>query len=148
MLVQEIMTAEPACCTPATSLCEVAKMMVTRDCGAIPVVEGGDRAMRVIGVVTDRDIAIRAVAAGRSPQGTTVQDVMSHPVACVPHTATAEECLALMEQNQIRRAPVVDQAGCLVGMVSQADVARAMPQPQVAELVREVSKGFDSAHAM
>jgi CBS domain-containing protein len=124
---------------------DVARMMVEKDCGAIPVVDGGDHAMRVVGVITDRDIAIRAVAAGKDPGQTCVKEAMSHPVATIYRNATLEDCLQLMEQNQVRRMPVVDQSGSLVGIVAQADIARCS-DGKVAELVQRVSKGFDSGH--
>ncbi|AIE87956.1 CBS domain-containing protein [Fimbriimonas ginsengisoli] len=140
------MTSGPACCQADTMIQEAAKMMIERDCGAIPVVDGGDHSMRVIGLITDRDITVRAVAAGKDPGQTAVREAMSHPVATINKSASLDECLHLMEQNQVRRMPVVDGSGCLVGIVAQADIAR-QPDGKVAELVQEVSKGFDSGHA-
>jgi len=145
MRVTEVMTRAPACCTRETTLQDAAKLMLTNDCGCLPVVEN-DSARRVIGVVTDRDIAVRAVAAGRPPGQCAVGDIMTHPAALVPESATLEECVHEMERNQIRRAVVVNPMGQLVGMVAQADVARVAPPQQVSGLVHEVSKGMDIGH--
>jgi CBS domain-containing protein len=143
MRISQIMTASPAWVTPAQELSEAARLMLTHDCGCVPVCEDGNR--RVVGVVTDRDIAVRVVAAGRDARGMFVRDVMSHPVATVPATATVDDCVRLMEQNKVRRAPVVDEHGVLIGMVAQADVARMAPQ-KAGELVHEVSKGPEIGH--
>ncbi len=146
MRVSDIMTQAPACCTPESSLQEVAKMMLTHDCGCIPVCED-ENSKRVVGMVTDRDIVIRAVAAGRNPIDLTVKDVMSHPVASVNSEAQLEECLQLMEENQVRRVPVVDHSSQLVGLVAQADIARRTSGEQTGELVQEISQGPDVGHS-
>lgn len=145
MLIRDIMTKDPACCTPDTPLTEVARLMLTHDCGAIPVCEGAD-SRRVSGVVTDRDITVRVVAAKKDPNRVTAGEVMSHPVAVVHVEESLEQALKTMEANQIRRAPVVDGAGCLAGIVAQADIARVGAPQQVAELVQEVSQGPEIGH--
>lgn len=145
MRVDEIMTSSPVCCHRETLLQDAARMMAEKDCGAIPVVDGGDHSMRVVGVITDRDIAVRAVAAGWHPSTTSVAEAMSHPVATVLVNASLDECLQQMEQNQIRRMPVVDHSGSLIGIVSQCDVARRLDR-EIAGLVKKVSQGFDSGH--
>jgi CBS domain-containing protein len=132
------MTKAPTCCTPQDNLEDVARLMLTNDCGSIPVCESTE-SKRIVGVITDRDITVRAVAAGREPRSTKVSEVMSHPVATVPADADLASAVDTMEQNQVRRAPVVDQQGCLVGIIAQADVARNMPE-QAKELVQEVSQ--------
>lgn len=119
--------------------------MLTHDCGSLPVLEG-DPPERIVGVVTDRDITLRVVAAGRDPARTRVEEIMSHPVAVVIDGSSIEECVRNLEKNQVRRAPVVDDKGHLVGMVSQADIARSCDGKHVAELVREVSQGIDIGH--
>jgi CBS domain-containing protein len=137
MRVNEVMTRNPACCGPQDSLETVAKAMVVNDCGSIPVVD--DETRKIVGVVTDRDIATRVVAAGRDPSTVKVNEVMSHPVACISDEDPMDSCVKLMEQNMIRRAPVIDQAGRLVGIVSQADIARSS-KDQAGEMVCEISK--------
>jgi CBS domain-containing protein len=139
---REVMTADPACCTPNTSLDQVAKMMVQNDCGEIPVIDVNDR---VVGVVTDRDIVCRVVADGKNPIAYTAETCMSQPVVTVQADDPIEQVLSTMEKHQIRRVPVVDERGCCAGIISQADVAWAEPLPEVGELVREVSRDMGRA---
>ncbi len=139
MKVSEIMTPNPACCSPETPIIEVARMMVDHDCGEIPVA-ATNGASRLVGVVTDRDIVCRVVAEGRDPQAATARECMSSPAVNVAPDASLDEALSLMEDHQIRRLPVVNAAGECVGIVSQADVAMRAPAGQTAELVREVSR--------
>ena len=142
MRVRDIMTPSPACAGPSDSLESIARLMVVHDCGSIPVCDG-DGAKRIIGLVTDRDIVVRAVAAGRNPLDLKASDVMSHPIASVQADSDLESAIKTMEENQVRRAPVVDHQGTLVGMVAQADVARTAPPTQAGHLVEAVSKGVD-----
>ena len=139
---RDVMTADPACCSPTTTLDQVAKMMVLNDCGEIPVI---DSANRPIGVITDRDIACRVVAMGKNPNQTRVRDAMSRPPVTITPDASLEECCRIMEESQIRRVPVVDQSGICCGIVSQADIAKAASTQQTAEVVKQVSE--PSQHA-
>jgi len=139
MKVSEVMTKDPACCTPETGLKEVARLMVEHDCGEIPVVDG-QRTMRPVGVVTDRDIVVRCVAEGKNPLEAEAGDVMSSPVVTVTPDMTLEEVADLMEEHQLRRVPVVDEAGVICGIVAQADIAHHASAREVAEVVREVSR--------
>jgi len=139
MKVSEIMTKNPACSTPETGLEEVAGLMVEHDCGEIPVVDSM-RTMRPVGVVTDRDIVVRCVAEGRNPLEFEAGDVMSTPVVTVTPETTVEDVGNLMERHQLRRVPVVDEAGAVCGIVAQADIAHHATPREVAEVVREVSR--------
>ncbi len=139
MKVREIMSENPACCTPETGLREVATLMLEKDCGEIPVVEGKDDATP-IGVITDRDIVCRAVARGKNPLDLRAEDVMTQTVISVTPETSLEECCDIMEENQIRRLPVVDQNGELCGMISQADIARHSSRDQTAEVLRFISQ--------
>ena len=103
-LAKDVMTPDPQCCSPETALNEVAKLMVDCDCGEIPVVDASNR---LIGVVTDRDIVCRVVAKGKNPSSATAQEAMSQPVVAVTRDTTLDEIVAVMEENQIRRVPVV-----------------------------------------
>lgn len=141
MLVRDIMTSSPACCSPDDTLESIARLMVIHDCGSIPVCEG-DGAKRVIGLITDRDIVIRAVAAGRNPLQLKVADVMSHPVASVAPEADLDTAVRTLEDNKVRRIPVVDHQGSLVGVLSQADVARNASSALAGHLVHSVSQGI------
>lgn len=136
MFVHDIMTADPACCTPDTSMKEAAKMMASRDCGELPVL---DEIGRPIGVVTDRDICCRGVAEGASPD-TRVREIMSRPPITINPDATLAECCDLLENHQIRRVPVVDGDGRCCGMISQADIARHASPEQIAEVLHDVSQ--------
>lgn len=136
-LARDVMTPQPVCCTAETTLDQVARLMLDKNCGEIPVI---DRAEHPIGVVTDRDIVCRAVAEGKNPIGHTAAEIMSKPVVTVRASAPLEEVVATMERHQIRRVPVVDERGCCTGIIAQADVARMGPEHEVAELVREVSR--------
>jgi CBS domain-containing protein len=141
-LAKDVMTPDPQCCSPETPLNEVASLMVECDCGEIPVV---DNANRLIGVVTDRDIVCRIVAKGKNPSSETAQDAMTQPVVAVTADTTLDEIVAVMEENQIRRVPVVDAQGCCCGIIAQADVAMVARESEVGELVREVSRDSMSA---
>jgi CBS domain-containing protein len=141
---KDIMSANPACCTPEHNVQQAAELMVKHDCGEIPVLES-DGNMKPIGVITDRDIACRVVATGKSPTQTRVRDAMSSPPMTVTPDASLEECCRIMEENQIRRVPVVDERGRCCGMVSQADIARAARTKQTAAVLKQVSE--PSQHA-
>lgn len=137
MNVQSVMTAHPACCQAATPLQEVARLMIDHDCGQIPVV---DDAGTPVGVVTDRDIAIRVVAEGRDSTQCCARDAMSPSVKTVRQDSSLKDAVCLMESAKVRRVPVVDAAGRLCGMFSLADLALAGKDEATAQLVREVSE--------
>ncbi len=139
MNIQAVMTKDPAFCAPNFSLHEVARLMIARDCGCIPVVDDLVNC-RPIGVITDRDIICRTVAADRNPLELTAADCMSQPCISVGPDTSLDECCALFEQKQIRRIPVVDEHGACCGIVAQADLAAAAPKPRVAEVLRRVSE--------
>jgi CBS domain-containing protein len=147
MQVQEIMSADPKCCTADMTLQQVAQMMVACDCGAIPVVESTDHT-KPVGIITDRDIACRAVAEGKYPLDTAIAECMTSHLATVPPDATVEECCEIMEKMQVRRLLVSDNQGRLCGIVSQADVALHLPQRQTAEVVKQVSQPTEEPSAV
>jgi CBS domain-containing protein len=136
-LAREIMTAAPQCCTAETTLNEVANLMVEADCGEIPVVDASNR---LIGVITDRDIVCRVVAKGKNPSAVTAAECMTEPVVVVNEDTSLDDVISVMEENQIRRVPVVDATGCCCGIISQADVALTADKTETGEMVREVSK--------
>jgi len=137
MQAREIMSSNPACCGPNTSIYDVAVMMVAEDCGEIPVRDEGGKP---IGVVTDRDIVCRIVAKRQNPLEAKVEDCMSSPTITARVDMPVEDCARLMEQYQIRRLPVVDEDGKCVGIVSQADLARKAPRDTTIEVVGKVSE--------
>ena len=141
MQAKEIMSSDPQCCTPEDSLRDAARMMADNDCGCLPVVE--DKAgKRVIGVLTDRDIAIRGVARGKTPDSK-VNDVMSPAPACCSAEDDVEVVEKIMIDKQVRRVPVVDGDGRVVGMIAQADLARdnrAASDREVGRIVEKISE--------
>jgi len=139
MLVKEIMTQNPVCCTADTGLQEAAKIMVDHDCGCVPIVDGIDSG-RPVGIITDRDICCRAVAEGKNPLDLTAGDIMTKNVVTVSPDTSVEDCCNLMEDNQIRRIAVIDGSGACVGIVAQADIAVNASGQKIAEVVQEVSK--------
>jgi CBS domain-containing protein len=123
MQVRSIMTEDPACCTPSDSVARAASLMEEYDCGCIPVIESRD-SMCVVGVITDRDIAVRGVRNGRSPNSEVGELMTMAPYCCSPD-ADVREVESIMADRQVRRVVVVDDGGCCLGIVAQADLARA-----------------------
>ena len=138
MRVKEIMTENPACCTPGTKLPEVARLMRQRDCGAIPVVDD-ERHREPVGVITDRDIVCRALAEGRDASAMTAGECMTTEVVTVGPEDDVEECERRMRARQIRRVLVTGADGTLQGIVAQADIARHRPEKDAAEVLQDVS---------
>jgi CBS domain-containing protein len=136
-LARDIMTPAPQGCSRETPLNEVANLMVEADCGEIPVTDASNR---LIGVITDRDIVCRAVAKGKNPTAMTAGDCMTEPVVVVTEDTALNDVLGVMEENQIRRVPVVDATGHCCGIIAQADIALSARESETGELVREVSK--------
>ncbi len=134
--VSSVMTANPATCSEDTAVRDVARMMADCDCGEIPVV---DAKGKLVGVVTDRDITLRIVAQGRDTTAT-ARDAMSAPVRSVHEDSGVEECARLMKDAQVRRIPVIDEAGRPVGIVALADIIQQTHPETATEVVREVSR--------
>jgi CBS domain-containing protein len=139
MTCQELMTSMPTCCQGNHTLTEVATMMKRDDVGAIPVTDGD--ASTLVGVVTDRDIVIKAVAEGLDPAQTAVASVMSEDPVCCSQDDPVERALDLMTIHQIRRIPVIGTQGEIVGIISQADVAIRLRDPEeTGEVVEAISQ--------
>ena len=135
MNVRELMTTAPVTVEPDATLGEVAVLMKQEDCGSIPVVEDG----RLVGIVTDRDIVIRGIAAGSDPKTQRVSTVMSaDPVTIRPDDDLAD-AEKVMADRQIRRLPVVEN-GKLVGIIVTAQIARAADKRKVGETIKEISE--------
>ena len=139
MHVTDIMTPDPACCTPGTMLPKVARLMVNMDCGEIPVVDNLE-SRQLLGVVTDRDIVCRAIALDQNPAEVEVSEVMTAPVISIAEDADLHECYEKMVQNQIRRIPVVDVQGKITGIIAQADIAREAGLQETAGILRNISR--------
>ena len=144
MKAQEIMTPNPVCVTPDEPARGVAQLMADHDCGCVPVVEARDT-NRVVGVVTDRDIALRGVAKGKGPD-TPVRELMTPDPDCCSPSTSLKEVERIMTDRQVRRVLVVDDAECCCGIISQADIARAaerrsgVSEREVARVVERISE--------
>jgi CBS domain-containing protein len=134
--VREIMTANPRTIEPTTSIIEAARLMRDQDVGPAPIIEGG----RVVGILTDRDIVVRIVAEGKDPQSTTAGDVASKQLVTIDPEQSLDEAARLMAQHQVRRLPVCEEDGRLVGIIAQADVAMAAAEHETGRVVEEISK--------
>jgi CBS domain-containing protein len=134
--IQELMSTNPVAIDADQSVADAAKMLRDEDVGLAPIVDGG----RLIGTVTDRDIAIRVVAEGKDPASTKVREIASTDLVTVDPQQDLDEALRLMGRHQVRRLPVVDESARLVGVLAQADVAREASVTQTGELVEEISK--------
>jgi CBS domain-containing protein len=143
MKISEIMSKNPRSVSPDTPVSEAAQLMKEEDVGLVPVVErvgGAETRGRLVGVVTDRDIAIRAVAEGRAVDSP-VSEVMSGGVKTCSPDDSVEDAMAMMGREQVRRIPIVDERGSLVGVVSQADVVRMAGKDRQAEkTVEQISR--------
>ena len=133
--VQEAMTPNPTAITPDTSAQEAARMLKSEDVGALPIVEDG----RLIGVITDRDLAVRIVAEGRGPD-TAVSGIASKDVVTIDPQQSLEEAARLMADHQVRRLPVVEEDGRLVGILAQADVAKSGHDTLTGDVVQKISQ--------
>ena len=140
-LARDVMTPDPVCCSPGATLDQVAQLMAENNCGEIPIIDSADRP---VGVITDRDIVCRVVAEGKNPMAHTVESYMTSSVVTVRADASIDEVIAIMEDHQIRRVPVVDDDGCCAGIISQADIAALEPPNTTAELLWEVSRDTGS----
>lgn len=142
MKANDLMTKNPACITPQTSVQEAASLMEREDVGSLPVVDSRD-SMRLTGIVTDRDLALRVLGKGL-PASTTISSVMSSGnLACVQAEDDLDKVESLMAEHQVRRVPVVDQNHCIVGMIAQADLARelkAVGRKDFGKVVQEISE--------
>jgi CBS domain-containing protein len=135
MKVRDAMTSDPRTVDSGVTVVEVARLMRDEDVGLIPIVESD----RVVGTVTDRDIAVRVVAEGRSAEDVTVADVASRELVTVDPDQDLDEALRLMAKHQVRRLPVVEEDGKLVGIVAQADVAMHADASQTGEVLEKIS---------
>ena len=134
--IRELMTANPCSIDADKSVSYAAKMMKDEDVGLAPIVEGD----KLVGTVTDRDIAIRVVAEGKDPESTTVRQIASTQLVTIDPQQSLDEALRLMAQHQVRRLPVVEEDGRLVGVVAQADVAREGQDSKTGQVVEQISQ--------
>jgi CBS domain-containing protein len=134
--ISEVMTAGPQTIDTDATVVEAARVMRDADTGIVPVVDGE----KVVATITDRDIAISVVAEGRDANSTKAIDVASRDLVTIDPQQDLDEALRLMARHQVRRLPVVEEDGRLVGIVAQADIATHASDSQTGEVVEEISK--------
>ncbi len=134
--VHEVMTDRPRCVTAETTVSEAAQLMKSDDVGSLPVLDGEQLA----GMITDRDIVIRAIAEGKDPRGMPVREVASRELVRVNADDDLSSALQLMAAQQVRRLPVVDDDGRLVGILAQADVAREAKDKDSGQMLQDISQ--------
>ncbi len=134
--VRDVMTANPASVSEKDSIRDVARIMAQQDTGVVPVVNG----KKIIGLITDRDIVVRLVAAGKDLGTAKVTEAMSKGVRSVKEDAGVNDVLDLMTKADVRRIPVVNQNDELVGIVSMADIAKTNHDGKVGEVVEKISQ--------
>lgn len=143
MKARDIMTANPACCRPSDTAAEAAKLMESRDCGCVPVVsDEGSR--HLVGVVTDRDLALRGLAHDMGPE-TPLEDLMSFDVSYCHPDDDVRDIERIMMERQVRRVPVVDDERRVVGIVAQADLAVSEASGTSADGVGRISEPSEDA---
>lgn len=138
----EVMTKNPACCLPSNNVSIAAQLMKEENVGSIPVIESTET-KKLIGIVTDRDLAIQVLANrnGQNDKSMNVVDVMTHEVVICRESDDVQKAVDLMAKHQLRRMPVVDQNHTIVGIISQADIAtRVDKKEETAEMVKEISQ--------
>ena len=137
----DIMTKELVYSLPSDMVSDVAQLMKDEDIGPVLIVDDSNDGKRLVGIVTDRDLALKVVGEGRDPNNTRVEDVMTDSLVTCRADDDVENAMRAMAQNQLRRIPVVDDSGQLVGIISQADLATRLNEPQsTAEVVKEISR--------
>jgi len=140
MICSEIMTKNPEYCLPSDTVLKAAQLMKSEDVGPIPIVADNE-GRKLTGIITDRDLAIKVIAEARDPNTTRLEDVMSDNVVSCNENDDVNKVLKLMEDNQVRRIPVVGNNDQLLGIIAQADVATRLGQPgTTGHVVEQISE--------
>lgn len=140
MKSKDVMTEKVIFCYPGDKVEKAAKKMKKGDIGALPVVESKEN-KKLVGILTDRDLALKVIGKGYDPKSTKVKKVMTKNVVTCRMTDEVKKVMNLMAEHQLRRIPVVDKDNYVVGVVAQADVATRLDQPnQTAAMVKDISK--------
>lgn len=140
----EVMTKDPFCCLPTDSVQKVAEIMKSQNIGSMPVIDAG-HTKKLIGIVTDRDLALKIIGGELDPKSTKVDAVMSHNLVTCHANDDLQKALNAMAEHQLRRIPVVDDDNKILGIIAQADVATRANQPdKTAEMVKEISQANGS----
>ena len=140
MKCDEVMTKYPVCCLPTDSVAKAAGLMKSRNIGSIPIIEN-EQTQKLVGIVTDRDLALTIVAVGRDAKSTNVDAVMTYKVVSCLADDDLQKALDMMTKQKLRRIPIVDHDNRIVGIITQADVATRINQPEkTAQMVKEISQ--------
>ena len=139
MKIHEIMSRDPVCCVPGDSAQHVARIMCDHNVGSVPVILD-QPSRKLIGMITDRDLCCSIIAAGLDPKTTKVEKVVSSDLVTCRDGENVEECERAMQGHQVRRIPIVDGEGRVIGIVSQADLALKDKPENVSTTVKEISK--------
>ena len=134
--IRDLMTKNPCAIDADKPVAYAAKMMRDEDVGLAPIVEG----QKLVGTITDRDIAIRVVAEGKDPQSTIVREIATTRLVTIDPDQDIDEATRLMAEHQVRRLPVVEEDGRLVGVVAQADIAEHASAKDTGKVVEQISK--------
>jgi CBS domain-containing protein len=136
----EVMTKNPVCCLPYDMVTKAAQLMRSENIGSIPVIEN-EQTQRLVGIVTDRDLALMVVGNGLDAKTTTVEAVMTRRLVSCRAGDSLQKAIDAMAEHQLRRIPIVDDENKIVGIIAQADVATRVDQPEkTAEMVKEISQ--------
>ena len=137
----DVMTKDLVYSSPDDMVSDVAQLMKKEDIGPVLIVDDSNQGKRLVGIVTDRDLAIKVVSEGRDPQNTRVEEVMTKKIITCRADDDVQNAMKAMAQYQLRRIPVLDAHDRLVGIISQADVATRVDEPEkTAEVVKEISQ--------
>jgi len=137
---EDIMTADPVCCLPVDNVRQAAEIMKRENVGLLPVIETHEN-RKLIGIITDRDLAMRVVGEGRDAESTKVEAVMTRKVVTCREDDPLQRALGAMSEHQLRRITIVDQDYKVLGIISQADVATRVDQPdKTAQVVKAISQ--------
>ena len=140
MKCNEVMTENPVCCLPNDSAAKAAELMKRENIGSIPVIEN-EQTQKLVGIVTDRDLALSIVAEGRDARSTKVEAVMTRKLVTCLADDDLQKARGAMAEFQLRRIPVVDHDNKIVGIIAQADVATRVDEPETTgEMVKEISQ--------
>ena len=136
----EVMTKNPVCCQPDDMVVKVAQLMQSENIGSIPVIEN-EQTQKLVGIVTDRDLALKIVAKGQDAKSTKVEAVMTRKIVTSRAGDDLQMALDAMAEHQLRRIPIVDDDDKIVGIIAQADVATRVNLPEkTAAMVKEISQ--------
>lgn len=143
--VQDVMTKNILWATTESSLFEVAKLMIRGRCGEIPLVKNKND-LELVGVITDRDIVCRTLGVGENPAYLKAGDCMTSGVVTGELDMSIDDCIDIMEENQIRRLPIINEEGKLCGIISRADLAGEIGESETIEMLEKISPPSDFAH--